>query len=67
MTNKQKIELFLCEVRSHYNEAAGPEGGDFSEEIRSEADALQSKYCDLKTRHRAASALSRPCFRPLAT
>lgn len=54
MTNKQKIELRLSEVRQRLNEIAGIEGDAFTDEIRGEADALQTEYADLEIRHRAA-------------
>ena len=54
MTAKQKIEIRLSEVRSRLNEVAGIEGDAFTDEIRSEADALQNEYRDLEVRHRAA-------------
>ena len=53
MTNKQKIELRLSEVRSRLNEISGIEG-DFTDEIRNEAATLQTEYGDLEVRHRAA-------------
>ena len=54
MTNKQKIELRLSEVRSRLNEISGIEGDAFTDEIRNEASALQTEYSDLEVRHRAA-------------
>ena len=54
MTNKQKIELRLSEVRSRLNEISGIEGEAFTDEIRGEADALQTEYKTLEVRHRAA-------------
>lgn len=54
MTNKQKIELRLSEVRSRLNEISGLEGDAFTDEIRGEADALQGEFSDLEVRHRAA-------------
>ena len=54
MTNLQKITLRLSEVRSRLNEISGIEGEKFTDEIRGEADALQSEYKTLETRHRAA-------------
>ena len=54
MTNLQKILLRLSEVRERLNEIAGLEGDDLTEEIRGEADALQTEYRDLETRQRAA-------------
>ena len=54
MTSKQKITLRLSEVRSRLNEISYIEGDAFTDEIRGEADALQSEYKTLETRHRAA-------------
>ena len=54
MTTLQKLRLRLSEVRQRLNEISGLEGDAFSDEIRSEADTLQSEYADLETRHRAA-------------
>lgn len=54
MTNAQKIALRLSEVRQRLNEIAGLEGDDFTDEVRAEADKLQTEYRDLETRHRAA-------------
>ena len=54
MTNKQKIEIRLSEVRSRLNEIAGIEGEAFTDEIRNEAAQIQAEYADLEVRHRAA-------------
>ena len=54
MTNAQKIRLRLSQVRQRLNEISGLEGDDFTDEIRSEAQALQTEYRDLETRHQAA-------------
>ena len=54
MTNAQKIELRLSQVKQRLNEISGLEGEDFSDEIRSESLALEKEYPDLETRHRAA-------------
>ena len=54
MTNAQKIRLRLSQVRQRLNEISGLEGDDFTDEIRSEAQALQTEYLDLETRHQAA-------------
>ncbi len=54
MTNKQKIEIRLSEVRGRLNEISGIEGDAFTEEIRNEASALQAEYGDLEVRHRSA-------------
>ena len=54
VTNAQKIRLRLSQVRQRLNEVAGLEGDAFTDEIRAEAETLQSEYADLETRHRAA-------------
>ena len=54
MTRAQRITLRLSEVRQRLNEIAGLEGDDFTEEIRAEAEKLQTEYSDLEVRHRAA-------------
>ena len=54
MTNRQKIELRLSEVRQRLNEISALEGDALTEEIRGEADTLQTEYRDLEVRHRAA-------------
>ncbi len=54
MTNAQKIRLQLSKVRQRLNEISGLEGDDFTAEIRSEAESLQTEYGDLETRHQAA-------------
>ena len=54
MTNGQKITLRLSQVRSRLNEISGLEGDDFTAEIRTESEALQTEYRDLETRHQAA-------------
>ena len=54
MTRAMRIRLRLSEVRQRLNEVAGLEGDDFTDEIRTEAEALQTEYSDLEVRHRAA-------------
>ena len=54
MTARNRIELRLSEVRSRLNEIAGLEGDDFTAEVRSEAEGLQTEYGDLEVRHRSA-------------
>ena len=54
MTNAQKIRLRLSQVRQRLNEISGLEGDAFTDEIRTEAEALQTEYADLEVRHRAA-------------
>ena len=54
MTNTQRIQLRLSEVRSRLNEIAGLEGDSFTVEVRSESEKLTTEYRDLETQHRAA-------------
>ena len=54
MTNAQKIELRLSQVKQRLNEISGIEGEAFTDEVRSESEALGREYGDLETRHRAA-------------
>ena len=54
MTNAQKTALRLSQVRQRLNEISGLEGDKFTDEIRSEAETLQTEYRDLETRHQAA-------------
>ena len=54
MTPAQKIELRRSEVRQRLNEISGLEGDAFTDEVRAEADTLQSEYGALEVRHRAA-------------
>ena len=54
MTNRQKIELRLSEVRSRLNAISGMEGDALTDEVRAESDTLRTEYADLETRHQAA-------------
>lgn len=54
MTNAQKIRLRLSQVRQRLNEISGLEGDAYTDEIRSEAESLQTEYADLETRHQTA-------------
>ena len=54
MTASQKIRLRLSQVRSRLNEISGLEGGDFTDEVRSEAATLQGEFADLEVRSQAA-------------
>ena len=54
MTNAQKIQIRLSEVRERLNEVSGLEGDAFTAEIRTESETLQTEYRDLESRHRAA-------------
>ena len=67
MTIAQKIRLRLSQVRQRLNKIAGLEGDAFTDEIRSEAESLQTEYADLETRHQAAIvAEGEPEKRPAA-
>ena len=54
MTNAQKIQLRLSEVRQRLNAISGLEGEAFTDEIGVEAATLQTEYQTLEVRHRAA-------------
>ena len=54
MTNAQKIQLRLSEVRQRLNAISGLEGEAFTDEIGVEAATLQAEYKQLEVRHRAA-------------
>ena len=54
MTPAQKIQLRLSQVRARLNEISGLEGDAFTDEIRTEAAALQTEYADLEVRNQAA-------------
>ena len=54
MTNAQKIQLRLSQVRSRLNEISGLEGDAFTAEVREESTTLQTEYSDLEVRHQAA-------------
>lgn len=54
MKKSQRLELRASEIRQRLNEISGVEGDDLTDEIRSEADTLQSEYRDVETRRRAA-------------
>ena len=54
MTTVQKLTVRLSEVRERLNEIAGLEGDDFTDEIRSESETLQTEYKDLEVRYRSA-------------
>ena len=54
MTNAQKIQIRLSEVRERLNEVSGLEGDAFTAEIRTESETLTREYGDLESRHRAA-------------
>ena len=67
MTTAQKIRLRLSQVRQRLNEIAGLEGDAFTDEIRSEAESLQTEYADLEARHQASIvAEGEPETRPAA-
>ena len=54
MTTLGKILLSLSKVSARLNEISLIEGEDFTDEIRSEAETLQTEYADLATREQAA-------------
>ena len=54
MTNAQKIQIRLSEVKERLNEVSGLEGDAFTSEIRTESETLRTEYRDLESRHRAA-------------
>ena len=54
MTNSQKLNLRLSEIRQRLNEITGLEGDDFTAEIRSESEKLQTEYRDTESRWRTA-------------
>lgn len=54
MTNSQKLALRRSEIRQRLNEISGLEGDALTDEIRAEADTLQTEYRDVETRWRAA-------------
>ena len=54
MTNLQRIQLRISEVRSRLNEITGLEGEAFTDEIRAEAETLTTEFRDLEIKHRAA-------------
>ena len=55
MTNKQKIELRLSEVRSRLNEISGLENEARTEEIGTESATLSTEYAELETRFQEAT------------
>ena len=54
MTASQRLEVRASEIRQRLNEISGLEGDAFTDEIRTEADALQVEYRDVETKRRAA-------------
>ena len=63
MTNRQKIELRLSKVRTRLNEIAGLEGDEFTDEVRSELDELETEYGDLERRFTGRRSSPRPTRR----
>ena len=55
MTNKQKLELRLSELRSRLNEISGLEGEAFTDEIRTESETLAVEFRDTESRWRSAT------------
>ena len=54
MTQRQKLELRLSEIRERLNAISILEGDGFTDEIRTEAGTLQTEYRDTETRFRSA-------------
>ena len=54
MTNRQKIELRLSQVRTRLNTISGLEGEAFTDEIRAEGETLQTEYHGLEARYQDA-------------
>lgn len=54
MTTSQRLELRRSEIRTRLAEIAKLEGDAFTNELRSEAESLQTEYGDTETRLRAA-------------
>ena len=54
MTNSQRLAVRLSEIRQRLNEIVGLEGDSFTDEIRQEADKLQTEFRDKETQYRAA-------------
>ena len=55
MTNKQKLELRLSEIRTRLNEISGLEGEAFTDEIRTESETLAVEFRDTESRWRSAT------------
>ena len=55
MTNVQKIQIRLSEVRERLNDISGLEGEALTDEIRAEAATLHPEYKDLELRYRSAT------------
>ena len=54
MTTRQKLEVRASEIRQRLNEISGLQDDGLTDEVRSEADALQIEYRDTETKLRAA-------------
>lgn len=54
MTNSQRLQVRLSEIRSRLNEIAGLEGDAFTDDIRTESDRLSGEFKDKETQFRAA-------------
>ena len=54
MTDSQKLSLRLSEIRQRLNEIGGLTGADFTDEIRSESETLQTEFRDTEIRWRSA-------------
>ena len=55
MTNVQKIQIRLSEVRERLNDISGLEGEALTDEIRAEAATLHPEFKDLELRYRSAT------------
>ena len=54
MTTKQRLELRMSKIRGRLREIAGMKPEDVTEEVRSEADQLETEYGTVDTQYRAA-------------
>ena len=54
MTVSQKLSIRLSEIRQRLNEISGLQGDAFTDEIRQEADRLQTEFRDKETQYRSA-------------
>lgn len=55
MTNSQRLQVRLSEIRSRLNEISGLEGDAFTDEIRAESDKLAAEYRNTEAQFRAAT------------
>ena len=54
MTQRQKLEVRLSEIRERLNGISLLEGDSFTDEVRAEAGTLQTEYRDTETKFRSA-------------